>query len=186
MKSTERALEAYLVASTRVGDQQAMAQLVELRGPRLLAHAARLLGDREGARDVVQDAWAEILRGIGSLRDDGAFLPWALRIVSRRVARVIKGRQRDRRLAGDYAAEAEVSVPERGPAAVDAAAVRRAIDCLPPNQAATVALFYLEDMNIGEVAIATNVPAGTVKTRLMHARTKLRANLQGESNGKAG
>jgi RNA polymerase sigma factor (sigma-70 family) len=183
MKSTERALEAYLVASARVGDRVAMAQLVELRGPRLMAHAARLLGEREGARDVVQDAWAEIVRGLGSLRDDGAFLPWALRIVSRRVARVIRGRQRDRRLAEEYAAEAEVSVPERGPAAVDAAAVRLAINTLPPVQAATVALFYLEDMSVGEVAIATDVPVGTVKTRLMHARAKLRAILEGESNG---
>ncbi len=186
MKSTERALEAFLVASARVGDRQAMAQLVELRGPRLLAHAARLLGEREGARDAVQDAWAEILRGLGGLRDDNAFLPWALRIVSRRVARVISGRQRDRRLAGGYAAEAEVSVPESGPAAVDSAAVRRAIDCLPPDQAATVALFYLEDMSVGDVAVAMDVPAGTVKTRLMHARAKLRAILEGESNGKAG
>ena len=186
MKRSERALEAFLVAAALTVDRSAMAQLLEFRGPRLLTHATRLLGEREGARDAVQDAWAEILRGLSGLRDDHAFLPWALRIVSRRVARVIKGRQRDRRLAGDYAAEAEVSVPEGGPAAVDGAAVRRAIGALPPDQAATVALFYLEDMSVGEVAIATDVPVGTVKTRLMHARAKLRAILEGENNGKTG
>jgi RNA polymerase sigma-70 factor (ECF subfamily) len=186
MKSTERALEAFLVAAARTGDRGAMAQLVEFRGPRLLAHATRLLGEREGARDAVQDAWAEILRGLDGLRDEHAFLPWALRIVSRRVARVIRGRQRDRRLAGEYAAETDPSVPEGGPAAVDAAVVRRAIESLPPDQAATVALFYLEDMSVHDVAIATDVPAGTVKTRLMHARTKLRSILEGETNGKAG
>jgi RNA polymerase sigma-70 factor (ECF subfamily) len=44
---------------------------------------------------------------------------------------------------------------------------------------AAVALFYLEDFSIAEVAAAMDVKAGTVKTRLMHARTRLRAALTG-------
>ena len=92
MKRIERAMDAFLVTAARTGGRSAMVQLVEFRGSRLLAHAARLLGEREGTRDAVQDAWSEILRGLGGLRDENAFLPWALRIVSRRVARVIMGR----------------------------------------------------------------------------------------------
>jgi len=185
MKARERALEAYLVAAARGGDRRALAQLVQLRGPRLMAHAARLLGEREAARDVSQDAWAEIVHGLDGLRDDHAFLPWALRIVTRRVARTISGRQRERRLAADFAAESAHSQPEDGPAAVDRARVRTAIKSLPADQAATIALFYLEEMRVAEVAVAMDVPVGTVKTRLMHARTKLRAMLEGESNGQA-
>ncbi len=179
----EKALEAYLVAAARLGERASMAQLVNLRGPRLMSHAIRLLGDAEHARDVVQDAWIEILRGLGGLRDDAAFLPWALRIVTRRVARVIRSRQKDRKLAGDFAAEAETTTPEAGTNAVEAAEVRRAIASLPPDQAATIALFYLEDMSVAEVALALDVPVGTIKTRLMHARRKLRAILEREENG---
>ena len=62
--------------------------------------------------------------------------------------------------------------------------MRAAIAALPPAQAATVALFYLEDLSVAEVATALDVPVGTVKTRLMHARTKLRA-LLGDDNGQA-
>jgi RNA polymerase sigma factor (sigma-70 family) len=51
---------------------------------------------------------------------------------------------------------------------------------LPPDQGSAVALFYLEEMSVAEVAVALNVPAGTVKTRLMHARRKLRAALEGD------
>ena len=40
-----------------------------------------------------------------------------------------------------------------------------------------MALFYLEDLGVAEVATALDVPVGTVKTRLMHARAKLRALL---------
>lgn len=185
MKTKQKALESYLVVLAKSGDQSAFGQLVELRGPRLKSHAVRLLGEVEAAQDVVQDAWYEILRNLKSLREPGAFLPWALRIVSRRVARVISGRQRDRRLAGDYAAESEVSVPEAGPGAVDATKMRAVIAQLPPDQAATIALFYLEDMNVAEVALAMDVPVGTVKTRLMHARDKMRGILERNGYGKA-
>jgi RNA polymerase sigma-70 factor (ECF subfamily) len=182
MGQKDRVFESYLVAAARTGDTRALSQLAQFRGPRLLAHAARLLGEREGAFDIVQEAWIEIIRGLPRLRDDTAFLPWALRIVSRRVAREINRRQRGRRLAEAVAAETEPMVPEAGPGAVDAARVRAAIAALPPAQSATVALFYLEDLTVTEVATALDVPVGTVKTRLMHARTKLRA-LLGDDNG---
>lgn len=185
MTAKDRALDAWLVANARAGDRRAMARLVELRGPRLLGHASRLLGEREAAADVVQEAWVEILRGLKGLRDGNAFLPWALRIVSRRVAREIRRRQRGRRLADAVKAETDPVVSEAGPGEVDAARVRAAMATLPPAQAATVALFYLEDLSVTEVATALDVPVGTVKTRLMHARTRLRALLEGDDNEQA-
>ena len=184
MGQKDRAFENYLVAAARSGDGRALSQLAAFRGPRLVAHAARLLGEREAALDMVQEAWIEIIRGLPRLRDDTAFLPWALRIVSRRVSREIARRQRGRRLATAVAAETDPMVPEAGPGTVDAVRVRAAIATLPPAQAATVALFYLEDLTVTEVATALDVPVGTVKTRLMHARTKLRA-LLGDDDAQA-
>ncbi|MBV7410530.1 RNA polymerase sigma factor [Maritimibacter sp. DP1N21-5] len=178
----KRALSAFLVASARVGDRRAAGQLTLLHGDRIAAHAVRLLGDRDGARDIVQEAWVEILRGLPRLRDDHAFLPWALRITTRRVARDIRRRQAGRALASAYAAETDPTVPEDGPGASDAAKVRRAIARLPADQAATIALFYLDDLTVAEVATALDVPVGTVKTRLMHARRKLRDLLKGEDD----
>ena len=178
MQTKTQALEAYLVASARAGDTASMARLVEMRGPRLLAHAARLVGDGEVARDIVQEAWVEILRGLNGMRNDAAFLPWALRIVSRRVAREIGRRQKARRLETDYAAEAETETPAAELTALDAAKVRAAIAALSPEQSATVALFYLEEMSVAQVAASLDVPIGTVKTRLMHARAKLRRALE--------
>ena len=182
-KQQTNALSAYLVVAARGGDHKAMSGLVDLHGVRLIAHATRLLGDSEGARDCVQEAWIEILHGLHGLRDDAVFLPWALRIVTRRVSRDIKRRQRDRALSSELAVEIDVSTPESGPDAADAAVIRTALAQLPPGHRACVALFYLEDMRVAEVAIALDVPVGTVKTRLMHAREKLRAVLKGDNNG---
>lgn len=178
-----RAYDAWLVSRARMGEARAIHELVERRGDRLMAHAVRLLGEREAARDMVQEAWVEILRALPSLRDDHAFLPFALRIVSRRVAREIKRRQKGRALAVSYEAEAERVTPATEGQGSDAARVRAAIACLPPGQAAAIALFYLEDLSVAEVATALDVPVGTVKTRLMHARRRLRTLLEGDQDG---
>ena len=55
-----------------------------------------------------------------------------------------------------------------------------AAERLPPEQRAAIALFHIEDMSVAEVAVALDVPAGTVKTRLMTARAKLREAFEGD------
>jgi RNA polymerase sigma-70 factor (ECF subfamily) len=177
-KEAERALDAWLVAAARTGDAKAFALLVKRWHPKLTAHAWRLLGDADAARDAAQDAWAEIVRSLPRLDDLSAFGAWAYRIVSRRCARAIGGAVRRRRLAETVAAEP-------APAAVEAETsdigrLRAAIGALPPEQRAAVALFHFEELSVAETAVALNVPAGTVKTRLMHARRKLRALLEGD------
>jgi RNA polymerase sigma-70 factor (ECF subfamily) len=177
---TERALDEYLVASARVGDRKALALLVRRWNGRLLAHAWRLLGDREAARDAVQDGWGEILRGLPRLADTRAFPAWAYRIVSRRCARWIDRARRDRRLRDAVAVEPAACSDEAPGAALDAERVRAALAGLPAGQRAAIALFHLEEMSVAEVAVALDVPAGTVKTRLMNARRRLRAALEGD------
>ena len=180
MDRRSRSFERYLVASARLGDRRALAQLIALRGPRLLVHATRLLGDPDEARDATQEAWIAIINGLGALRDDQTFPAWSTRIVTRKCAAIIKRKQRGRALHKDVLTNQSECVPEAGPSAVQASNVRRAIAALPPEQAATVALFYLEDMCVAEVSIAMDVPVGTVKRRLMLARDKLRQTLEGE------
>ncbi|WP_153769712.1 RNA polymerase sigma factor [Labrenzia sp. CE80] len=182
-KDKIKALEALLVLEARHGDRKAFSRLVELRTQRLLAHATRLCGDREAARDIAQEAWVQIFQGLSRLRDENAFLPWALCIVSRRVAAHIKTLQKDRAIVETARTETSVVTPAPEPGHLDSEAVRLALNQLPPAQQATVALFYLEDMSVAEVALALDVPVGTVKSRLMNARTSLRNHLKGEPHG---
>ncbi|MDP2318802.1 MAG: sigma-70 family RNA polymerase sigma factor [Acidobacteriota bacterium] len=177
----EEALDGFLVAGVRVADRKAFELLVERWDPKLRAHARRLLGDQEQAREAVQDAWVEIVRGLNGLRDDAAFPAWAYRIVSRRCAKVIAGSQRRRQVAQTLAAEPAAAAPVVDRAEpTDLERLRKAVRELPPEQRAAVALFYFEGLSISETAIAMDIPAGTVKTRLMHARRKLRDTLEGD------
>ena len=180
MRTKQQLVEDYLVAGARLGSHSAIAKLAVLRGPGLYRHAMRLLGNSDDAHDAVQEAWIEIIKGLPRLRDERAFAPWAYRILTRRVARIISVRIRDRTQINDTAEPDDVSVPETGSMAADAYAVRQAIKALPPPQAAAISLFYLEGMSIAEAAMALDVPTGTIKTRLRHARTKLNKALKGD------
>ena len=152
--------------------------LAERWQAKLVAHAWRLSGDREAALDAVQSGWVEIVRGLGRLQDERAFPAWAYRIVTRRCARQVRDAVRSRDLGNALAREVEPVAPD--PEEIEFGRLRAAIGRLPIDQRSAIALFYLEEMSVAEVAVALNVPAGTVKTRLMHARRKLREALEGE------
>ena len=178
-RTSARILDEYLVISARAGDAGAFALLARRWEKKLVAHAWRLTGDADAARDAAQLGWIEIMRGLNRLQDERAFPAWAYRIVSRVCARQIGDMARRRRLSEDIAAQPEVEAQAVG-SGHDSTVLRAAIRGLPADQRTAVALFHFEDLSIAEVAVALDVPAGTVKTRLMHARRKLRAALGGD------
>jgi RNA polymerase sigma-70 factor (ECF subfamily) len=191
-RTKARIFDEYLAAAARAGGREAFGRLAERWQPKLLAHAWRMTGEVEMARDVVQEAWSDIARGLVRLDDVALFPAWALRIVSRRAVDAIRGRVRQRRLEASYAAESAATATPEGAEAermereADSRPLAAAIAALPRDQRAAVALFYLEELSVAEVAAALGVPVGTVKTRLMHARAKLRAALKGEERGRSG
>lgn len=177
-REKERLYDEYLAAAARAGDRPALARLAQRWQPKLLGHAWRLTGDGELARDVAQEAWVEMLRGLVALDDARAFPAWAMRIVTRRAAKAIGRRQRRRQTLEELAREPEASAPvNEGEQSAEFESVLAAMAELPPDQKSALGLFYLEDMSVAEVAVALDVPPGTVKTRLMHARRKLRQSL---------
>lgn len=176
-----RILDEYLVACARDGDQRAFTQLVERWQGKLLAHAFRLAGDREVARDAVQDAWTDIARSLRKLRDTAAFPAWAYRIVTRRVADHIRKAQKRRALATEIQEQPvdDTIMVDSIESNADGIPLKQAIATLPQGQRAVIALFYTEELSVAEISAVLSVPAGTVKTRLMNARRKLRQVLEG-------
>ncbi|HJU38759.1 MAG TPA: RNA polymerase sigma factor [Tahibacter sp.] len=180
-RDSERIYDEFLVAAAVTGDRRAFARLVARWQPRLWGYARRILGDAERAKDVAQDAWIEILKGLARLDDVAAFPAWAYRIVTRRCQRVFAA---NGRAWADAEADIDVVASESSSSEVfaETAIVLDAVRQLPPAQRAAIALFYLEDLSVAEIAVATDVPPGTVKTRLLHARRKVRALLDGENS----
>lgn len=179
----QRAVDDYLVVAAQGGDRAAFTRLVRRWHPRLLGHALRLTRRRDMAEDAVQAAWVEIVRGLTALRDERAFPAWAFRIVTRRLMRAVARAPFDRGTdAPDSAAGVCQEIAGGEAAHLDRADLGRAIAGLSSVHRAAVALHYFEGLSVAEIAVALDVPSGTIKTRLMHARAHLRAHLEGEDH----
>ena len=185
MQNNKRQFNKYLVIRAKMGDRTALEQLVTRYQRKLLGHAYRLLGDAESARDAVQEGWIDILRGLYKLQDEEAFSVWAFRIITRKCTRHIARLQRNRKVLKNMQDEPGIAptISNDIEQALDHRKLRIALSKLPEEHRAAIGLFYLEEMSVAEVAVALEIPIGTVKTRLMHGRKKLRATLEGDYHG---
>ena len=160
---------------------EALRTLIARWQPQLGRLAWRLTGQRDAVRDIVQDTWLAIVRGIKRLDDPARFRPWAYRIVSNKCADWIRRRVVQRGVTQDLqdTAAPAVSCPSRETESKDESdRMHEAITRLPDEQRAILSLHYLDGMGVAEIAEVLGVPPGTVKSRLFHARNRLKETLE--------
>lgn len=177
-RSPKRIHDEFLVLSCQAGDESAFELLYTRWQKPLLAQAWRLSRDHEAALEIVQETWLGILRGINRLDDPSRFPAWAFRIVANKTADWLRRVQYRRRLGHAPDKDRESVNPElvsddcAGTAA--AASLPLALRKLPADRRAMLSLFYIEEMSVREIALALDIPIGTVKSRLFNARKQLR------------
>lgn len=181
--SDEQDTDAELLAETVRGNATAFARLVRryIRAATLLA--AQLLGDRDEAEDVVQDAFAVVYRQARTFDAERPFAPWFFAIVrtlasnSRtRDARRARLRQAWARDPGAEAASRPVD--DAVIALLDAAAASLAMEDLSPMQRACFELVAVRDLSIAEVAAMHGISESTVRQHVFRARAALRSVLE--------
>jgi len=168
--STAALFDEFLVTAALGGDRRAMERLTARWHPRLLRTARRLLNDPVQAESAVQDCWLAILKGLPRLSDPARFPAWAFTILHRRCADRITGLQRDRAHGAGAADCVAITQP-----ADERVAIVQAFARLPHDQRLAAHLHYREGLSVQEIAAVSGVPPGTVKSRLFHARRKLKA-----------
>lgn len=174
--------DAALVARALAGDRWAEEALVRRHFAAVAATAARLLGDRDGAEDVVQETFASALGELRQLRDAGAFRGWLLQIAVRKVHRRFR-RRRLLRLLGMSSGEPEGGLAEL--ASDDASPEQRAelvlldrvLSRLPPGERIAWTLRVVEGMPLEEIARACQCSLSTVKRRIAAADRAVRAHV---------
>ena len=179
-RSAERVYEEWLVLRCQGGDGDALRTLVQRWHPRLLRLAWRLSQSDE-AEEIVQEAWLGIVRGLTKLRDPALFGLWARRITANKCRDWIRRRTRERRVDERVASEGPSDHPRASdPAAKRVERLRDGLEELQEEQRAILEMYYLEGMSMHEVAQALSIPDGTAKSRLFHARHRLRECLEEE------
>ena len=179
-KACETVIDELLVMRCQAGDRKSFDLLVRRWQRRLWRYARSLTDNNAAAWDVVQETWITILRQIRKLNDPAWFAAWAYRIVRNKCADQYRQAYRRRILVQTLAERQRASDnPSReGPGPAVTQALRR----LPPERRELLTLRYGEDLNIVEIAVVLGIPAGTVKSRLHHARKQLRQILEGDES----
>jgi RNA polymerase sigma-70 factor (ECF subfamily) len=179
--------EQALVAAARRGDAQAFNTLILNYQSLVYNVAYRILHDEDAAADAVQDAFISAFRALQTFRG-GSFKAWVLRIVVNACydqLRLTKRRPTsslDEMLIdpdhSDIVADG-AETPEEYAIRQDLGrAIQAGLDTLPPDQRAVVVLSDVQELSYEEIAVATGVSLGTVKSRLSRGRARLRDYLR--------
>lgn len=180
-RTPEDIQDELLVLQCQEGDREALRALIARWQPRFGRLAWRLTREREAARDIVQDAWLAIVRGLRRLDDPARFRAWAYRIVTHKCAdwtrRRVTRRTIEREMR-DAAASAAGRSSRDKDSENDVPMLRDALAALPDDQRAILSLHYLDGMSVREIGCVLDVPQGTVKSRLYYARNSLKQALE--------
>lgn len=183
---SERDLDAELLARVARGDASAVRLLVAHKLPRLIALAARMLGDRMEAEDVAQEAFVRIWKQAPHWREGEArFDTWLHRVAMN----LCYDRLRARREVPDETLpdaqyeryEPEAPMPGGPEAALEARQhgehVRQALAALPPRQREALVLTYYQELSNAQAAGVMGLTVDALESLLVRARRGARAHL---------
>lgn len=176
-KKTDDIYDEWLILRCQTGDRHAIEILIARWQAALLQFAAVVTRDPELARDAVQDTWISVLRHVATLQDPARFRAWLFRIAHnkcmdtlRRRGQVREARDTDQRIGSPVAA------------IDDSKTVNAVLGRLREDYRAVLALHYLYEMDVAEIADLLDIPHGTVKSRLFHGREAFRRALEHGGN----
>lgn len=176
--------ERLLVARLRRRDPGAFELLVKAHQDRVYDFCVRMLADREEAFDLTQEIFISIHQHLDKFRADAKLSTWIFRIARNHCLNRLKYlKRRGRGRSDDFDETNELAITEsmggsaRPDEAVSAARerelVHRAIQELDEDQRSLVVLRDVEGLSYEEIMEITELPEGTVKSRLHRAREKL-------------
>ena len=165
-----------LAIRCQLGEPAAFDDLITRWHAPLWSFVRRLAGEDDAAREILQDVWVRVIRGIPQLRDGSRLRAWLFGIARRTLMD---------RLRQQYARSPTVDVDVDEIAADTSAAeeaedlqeLERALAEVPVVEREVLTLFYLHELSLNEVAEALNVPVGTIKSRLFRAKRLLRQTM---------
>lgn len=142
---------------------------------------------RDLADDLAADTFALAFEVRGSCRASGSALPWLYGIATNLLRRRRRAERRQLRAYGRSGVDRSVIYDDEAAARVEGSAhgaqLARALTAMRPQERDALLLYALADLTYEEVALALDVPVGTVRTWLHRARETARRELAMEAGG---
>jgi len=186
--------EAEAIRRAQAGESAAFDFLYQLHSRRVYALCLRMVSNPADAEDLMQEAFLQLFRKIGTFRGESAFSTW----LHRMTVNVVLMRLRKKSLPTDSLEEtldpeAESGSPKRDvgapdlrlSGAVDRVNLERSIEQLPPGYRTVFVLHDVQGYEHNEIAGIMGCSVGNSKSQLHKARTRLRELLQEQMRDQA-
>ncbi len=183
---------AALLARAQGGDQAAFGVLMRAHYEQVFRTVHGILRNEHDARDVSQEVWLKVWQELPKFRGEAKFTTWLHPIAVRKSLDHLRKRRRwfDRFLPFASAVDDDSTAVAVAEPAVETTArdeaegqerterLHQAMESLPPKHRAVLVLREVQGLSYEEIATATELPIGTVMSRLYHARRMLAQKLK--------
>lgn len=189
LRISERDAESTLIRQTLEGDQMAYTTLVRRYERMVFSLALQMLGNREDALEVTQDAFLKAYRFLSGYRGESRFSTWLYRIARTSAINYLR-RSKISTVALD-APDSPVRLmsadaPNGFESVVNTertALLLRAFNMLLPNDGTVLRLFYMQEQSLEEICEIMDWTMSNAKSRLCRARQRLKAVLTEHFSG---
>lgn len=171
--------ERLTILLAQQGNRESLSKLVDFYDPRLLYFVRRILGETDGALDVLQSVWLIVHRKLGKLKSPDAFRVWLYRIAhDQAVSELRKKSKRPLSIEDLETMQPATDARSDDSEFENAELVHLALQGLSVDHRRVLTLRFLEDMTIEEIAEVIGCSPGTVKSRLHYAKSALRRRIE--------
>jgi RNA polymerase sigma-70 factor (ECF subfamily) len=171
--------DASLVRAVLDGNAAAFTALVDRHSRICLRFATRMLGNREDAEDVTQEAFVRAYGALSRYDDATAFRTWLMTILVNRCRTALESRRRqDARVIADEVAVAAAAAPSDANNAALRDAIARALERLEPRYREAFLLKHVEQLSYEEMSAMTGTGISALKMRVQRACERLQTLLE--------
>jgi len=167
-------IQVTLIEECRRGSRKAQFRLYELYSKAMFNVAYRIVNSREEAEDMLQEAFTNCFRNIGSYRSESTFGAWLKTIVINNCINRLRKREAELVYVDDYR---PVERPEEEEPPVlwpDTSVIAKAVEKLPDGYRVVFSLYLLEGYDHSEISQILNISESTSKTQYLRAKEKLK------------
>lgn len=164
-----------LIAGMAAGDQEALRELYARHADATLRAIRRMTSDAALAEDILQETWLAAWRSAGSYRGEASVRGWLIGVARRQAHNRLRRRQ-----APPIDDSIALAVPDPAPSVEEAVLDRASeqelaalIAQLPEHLREVLYLVLVDELPYREVGALLDIPVGTVKSRMSHARRRL-------------
>jgi RNA polymerase sigma-70 factor (ECF subfamily) len=175
--------DTYYIAKIKEGDPGAYAFLVNKYKKMVFNVALQLMGNREDAEEIAQDAFLKAYQALDRYKGESKFSTWIYRIIyNTAISRLRKKKIDLRSIDDDFTASVNVRSTQSSFQDLQREERKKYLDTalqgLQADESCLIRLFYLEENSIEEICSITGLSASNVKVKLFRARKKLYLQLE--------